>query len=289
MNELFTIGDFTFRLICPEGITIPENLLKFRGGDASAYTYHLELADHLPEPVGRVIARREDLLVTQGSGGECRHLGIRGRPEPYACYMETGPDEARVLLSAGRTAEMGVDTMFNSLLALEKRLLDREGLVLHCAYMDLDGQAVLFSAPSGTGKSTQAELWRRYRGTRTVNGDRCLLQKIGDVWFARGWPVCGSSEICFREDLPVRAVVTLSQAPEDRIWRLSPAQAFTQLFSQITVNRWNREASLRAMELTEQLIGAVPVYHLACTMSESAVRALESALGETNRFIFPES
>ena len=78
--------------------------------------------------------------------------------------------------------------------------------------------------------------------------------------------------------MPIRAIVMLSQAPEDRAERLSPMKAFTQIYSQITVNRWNRDANVRAMALLEDLIADVPVYHLACTMNESAVQTLEKAI-----------
>ena len=151
-------------------------------------------------------------------------------------------------------------------------------MVLHCAYIEYNGEAILFSAPSETGKTTQGNLWEKYRGARTVNGDRGLLQKINGKWFVRGWPVCGSSEVCHNEQMPIRCIVMLSQAPVDSVERLHPAKAFAQIYSQITVNRWNRGANLRTMELIEELISDVPVYHLACTMNETAVKTLEEAI-----------
>lgn len=280
MNDIFTIGDFCFRLSCPGGIAIPSNFLKFRGGDQPAYTYTIDLADELPRVTGEVLAQREDLLALQTEFGECRYIGVRGWPEPYACYVETAPDAACVTLAAHRTSGLNIDPVFVSLLALERRLLERDGLILHCAYTQYKGHGILFSAPSETGKTTQANLWKRYRGAEIINGDRALLQKIGGVWHARGWPVCGSSKTCFVRDVPIQAVVMLSQAAEDRAWRLSPGQAFAQVYRQITVNRWNRAANLKAMELAEDLITRLRVYHLACTMEETAVTALERAMWE---------
>lgn len=280
MNDIFTIGNFCFRLIWPEVLQIPDNFMKFRGGDAPSYTYTIEVSEAFPPPEGVVLARRGDILVLDWDGLEWRYIGVKGQPRPYACYMERSDREAEILLAADRLHSARIDPVFVSLLALERRQLEREGLVLHCAFAVHDGEAILFSAPSGTGKSTQADLWVRYRGTEVINGDRALLQKIGGRWYARGWPVCGSSEICENRDMPIRAVVMLSQAPEDRAWRLTPMQAFTGLYSEITVNRWNRRNNLRAMELIEDLIGSVPVFHLACTMNETAVEALERAMAE---------
>ena len=171
-----------------------------------------------------------------------------------------------------------VDPLFLSLFCMERHTLQRDHLVLHCAYMQLGDQAILFSAPSGTGKTTQATLWEKHRGTRVVNGDKSLLFKHGDTWTANGWPVCGSSGVCHNEGMPIRAIVMLSQGKENAIKKLTPFQAFSQLYSQITVNVWNRQAQQRAMDLIEDLATSVPVYHLSCTISQEAVETLEQAL-----------
>ena len=278
MNDLFTVGSLCFRITLDERIEIPENFLKFRCGDTPNYTYTIRVDESFPEPSGKILARREDLIVAQNQWGECRWIGIKGNPHFYAYYEETGPESVEILLRMDLYQRLNCDPVFTSLLALERRQMGLDALVLHCAYIEYKGEAILFSAPSETGKTTQANLWEQYRGARTVNGDRGLIQKVDGRWIVRGWPVCGSSEVCHNEDMPIRAIVMLSQAPEDRVEKLHPAKAFSQIYSQITINRWNRETNLRTMELLEDLIGEVPVYHLACTMNETAVQTLEKAI-----------
>ena len=140
------------------------------------------------------------------------------------------------------------------------------------------GKAMLFSAPSGTGKTTQAGLWEQYRGSRTVNGDKALLEYDGKAWTANGWPVCGTSEVCENKKLPIGCIVMLSQAKLNQAWRLRPAEAFTSLYGQITMNRWDREELVKNLDLLERLVGKVPIYHLACDISEDAVKTLEQEL-----------
>lgn len=280
MDKIFTIGALTFRLRCPDCVPIPENFRKFAREGAPEYTYDVVVADSLPQLEGRILARREDLIVLTTPTGEARYIGVKGHPEPYACYREISPTAAQVTLLASRVSSAAVDSGFVSLLALEKRMLEQDSLVLHTAFMVHRGQAILFSAPSGTGKSTQAGLWETYRGSRTVNGDRCLLRRENGSWRAEGWPVCGSSEICHAESHPIRAIVMLSQAPENRIHRLTPGNAFSQVYSQITVNRWAKGSVVRVMDLIEDLTKKIPVYHLACNISQDAVACLEQALEE---------
>ena len=285
MDKKFKIGDFLFRLVCPPEVLPPENFLKFaweEGADqeeaAPEYTYYIEVTDQLPKPEGKILARRPDLLVFQGETGESRLIGVKGTEGYYACYQELAADKARVLLARDRIQGLHIDPVFTSLLALERRLIARDSLILHCAYMVYQREAILFSAPSETGKTTQANLWEKYRGSRTVNGDRALLGKRNGRWTAQGWPVCGTSEVCHNEEFPIRAVVMLSQAKENQAEQLPPGRAFPLLYSQITVNKWNMKDHLHAIDLIQELAEGVPVFHLGCTISEEAVECLEKAL-----------
>lgn len=279
MNKIFQIGDFVFRLITTSEITPPPNFMLFEVETGEpVYTYEISLGQEFPSIQGRQTAVREDLLVYEKDGLESRYIGVKGNPAPYACYQEISDREAHVILDPTRLNSLHIDPVFSSLLGLERRQINWEAIVLHCAYVEYEGEAILFSAPSETGKTTQANLWEKYKGARTVNGDRALLQRKNGRWIARGWPVCGSSEVCHKEDMPVRAIVMLSQGKTDVVSSLAPIQAFSQVYSQITVNRWNRGAHTLAMDLIEQLVTEVPVWHLSCTISEQAVDCLYQTL-----------
>ena len=286
MDKIFQIGDFVFRLCFPEEAAPPENFMKFeKGPDRGAvpvpeYTYLIKVLDCLPQPEGKIIARRPDLTVLQNGERESRLIGVKGNPDFYAFYQEMTADRAEVTLVRDRIAELHIDPVFTSLLALERRQIKKDAMVLHCAYIEYQGEAILFSAPSETGKTTQANLWEKYRGSRTVNGDRSLLGKRDGRWTAQGWPVCGTSEVCHNESIPVRAVVMLSQAQENRAQRMTPGQAFPLLYSQITVNKWNTQDHIHTMDLMEDFLGSVPVIHLGCTISREAVDCLEEVLQE---------
>lgn len=278
MNQVFKIGSFGFRIICKENILIPPNFLLFESNIEAEYTYYLYVLDQLPLAEGQLIAKREDIEVYQCQMGELRLMGRKALDAVYARYQEISASEAQILLMQKEISKLYVDTAFSSLFAFERQMIKRDSLILHCAYVEYHKKAILFSAPSGTGKSTQAELWKRYRGSRTVNGDRALLRIIDGVWSACGWPVCGSSEICEVGDIPINTIVMLRQGKDNHVERLSPIQAFTQLYAQITINQWNRVFVQHAMGLIENLIGQIPVYQLTCNTTEDAVSCLEYVL-----------
>lgn len=279
MDKLFRIGNFCFRTLCDEDFSIPPNFLLFETErEVSEYTYHIQFTDTLPFSDGNVIARRPDLIVSRTSAGENRLLGIKGRTDFYATYSEISNAEAKILLSLDQIKNLSIDPVFTSLFALEQRMIEKDSLILHCAYIVYHGKAILFSAPSGTGKSTQADLWRQYRDSDIINGDRALLRKTDNKWIACGWPVCGSSEICKCKDLPIHTIVMLEQGKINYAKKLSPVQAFAQLYGQITINQWNADFVERAISNLEDLISLVPVYQLTCDISEDAVSCLEHTL-----------
>lgn len=282
MNKIFRIGTFTFAMNYPEDFIPADNFMLFEVNhtDVPEYTYDIVLVDELDEPSGTEHTRREDLIVYREGTLENRLIGVKGNPEPYAYYHETDDSHALVQFARHRTAGLNIDPMFVSLLAMERRLINKEGIVLHCAYLDNGRkEAILFSANSGTGKSTQAGLWEKYReGSRQINGDKALLQKVEGVWTARSWPVCGSSEICRLQDTKIKAVVMLSQKKDNFCIRLTPMQAFSLIYPQITCNRWDKKANIKTMDLVDDLIRNVPVWHLGCNISEDAVRCLEEAV-----------
>ena len=276
MTKLFKIGDFCFSVTYPEELSPPKNFMLFEVAEGTPeYTYSIMTVSELPSPQGEIIARREDIVVCGNNGLEERLIGVKGRGSFYAYYEEVSHEEANIYLDVSCLGELNIDPVFTSLLALERRLAGRGGLILHCAYIMHREEAILFSAPSETGKTTQANLWEKYRGSKTVNGDRALLQCLEGRWTAQGWPVCGTSEICNNTALPIRAIVMLSQGKDNRARKLTAMEAFPQLYSQITVNSWNRGLVQQSMDLICELISGVPVYHLSCTISQEAVDCLD--------------
>lgn len=287
MNEtrIFQIGSFCFSLTYPPQITPPPNFMIFETpGGCPEFFYTISVKDCLPEPVGTLVAARVDIRIFRNGELENRLIGVKGRKDYYAYYQENTDSSAEIVFLNNAVEELHFDPVFSSLLALERRMEKKNALILHCAYMKYQGEAILFSAPSETGKTTQANLWEKYRGSTTINGDKALLQCIEGRWTAQGWPVCGTSEICHNLATPIRAIVMLSQGEEDQIRRLSPVEAFSQIYSQITVNTWNRNFVQHNMNLIETLITQIPVWLLSCTISENAVRCLEDALDRESTF-----
>lgn len=279
MDKNFRIGNFCFCISNIEHVSIPSNFLLFEDSEVnSEFIYHLNVTNNLPSPGNEIVAIRDDMTICKTMNGEERFIGIKGLNTHYAYYREMSDKEAEIFVIADRINALQYDTVFTSLFALERQMIQRQSLILHCSYVEYHRKAILFSAPSGTGKSTQAALWEKYRKSSTINGDRALLRKIDGRWMACGWPVCGSSEICKIRDTKVHAIVMLKQGKINRIVRLSPFEAFRQVYPEVTVNQWNPEFVQAAINGIEDLILQVPVWQLTCDMTEDAVKCLENTI-----------
>ena len=168
---------------------------------------------------------------------------------------------------------------------IEELLLENDALILHSAGIIVNGRAILFSAPSGTGKTTQTDLWHRYAKDEVIdlNGDRAVLQKTADGWMACGFPIYGSVKRCNQCAVPIESIVMIRQSPTDRVSEMSDMEKFSQLYSQVTVPSADVNYTMRAMDLLEEMTRNVRIIQLDCTMNESAVRTLEHYLyGESN-------
>ncbi len=149
-------------------------------------------------------------------------------------------------------------------------------LILHAAVIRHRDEAILFVAPSGTGKSTQAALWEKHRGATVVNGDKGAISVRNGVIHAHGLPFCGTSGICELYELPVRAIVSLAQSPENHAVRLHGAAALQA----VVQNSFGCKPLCfpKIIDLASAILENVPVYRLSCTPDEAAVTVLETAL-----------
>lgn len=191
---------------------------------------------------------------------------------------DEGVISVEYLDSGGKLLSSMGNCMFH--IGLESVMLRTDRIVFHAALVRTPLGGILFSGPSGIGKSTQAELWRVHRGGVQINGDRPILGKRDGVWTGWGSPYAGSSRCYVNDSCPIRAVVMLKQAKECTIRALSSREAFRQVYSGLTMNSWDPEFVSRACDLAMDLIGSVPVYELSCTPDEDAVRCLEQRLQE---------
>ncbi len=154
--------------------------------------------------------------------------------------------------------------------AFYNELLRHNGLMLHSSCVEKDGFAYLFSARSGTGKSTHTHLWlKNLEGTRIINDDKPALICEAGRWYACGTPFSGKTDENINVKIPVRAIIFLHRSETNTVKRIPPIQAVSLLMEQ-TINPINRGLAEAMLDKVDKLLREVPVFLLGCNMNDDA-------------------
>ena len=281
MTELYyRIADVTFKIIGDDEIMSSENALLEEYAVCAAnpdYTVTFEEADALSPPVGECVFTSADRIVYSAPDGEIRYTGdlSKGYTSADMRIYRRGCDLTVQTVFGGNFKRIGARAILNCL-GIEYILAEKGSFILHASYIRCGDEAVLFTAPSGVGKSTQARLWCENRGAELINGDRAAIVNKNGAFFAYGVPFAGSSGVCKNESYPIKAIVCLAQAPENTVTRLSGIGAFRKLWEGCTADVWNKAVMEACIQTVSSVSAQVPVFHLGCLPDETAVTTLEN-------------
>lgn len=158
-------------------------------------------------------------------------------------------------------------------LAFRNMLLHHNGLVIHSSSIAFREMGIVFSAPSGTGKSTHVHLWEQTFGNEVtvVNDDTPAIRFMNDIPMLSGTPWSGCSDKFANIQIPLHSIVILQQYPENIIKRLSSAEALPMLMSRCFLPYFDEKMMVVACGLIEKLLNKVAVYHLKCLPDKKAV------------------
>lgn len=275
-----TVAGISIRMETDQPLIIADAFLPFLTAEVTpdfwAQYRQVEALSGIPEAV--LHAEDSYRVHPDGSGGYLRTFF--DAPRDYTPYAAARYDDGTIRVDylekgKGRVAQMD-HSFFH--LGFEELLIRKERLCFHAACVQTSMGGILFSGPSGIGKSTQAELWCRYRDAKQINGDRPILSRGKKGWLAWGSPYAGSSRCHVNECCPVNAIVMLRQASECSLRRLDSGSAFRAVWSGLTMHSWDEGFVEKACDLALELIDTVPVFELACTPDEAAVDYLEREL-----------
>lgn len=157
-------------------------------------------------------------------------------------------------------------------------MLDSSVLSFHGVLMEYNGKGIIISAPSETGKTTHARLWRDEKKALIINGDNSCCYKEDDSWKGFGIPWSGTSGEQINRSVEIVAAVILERADENKADRINDYDAFCNLHSLIQYPTWDTEKADRAIALCNDFLKDVPVFKLRCKPDTDAVDTLCKAL-----------
>lgn len=170
------------------------------------------------------------------------------------------------------------------------KLLDFDGMMLHASAVVKDGYAFLFSAASGTGKSTHTTLWRKLYGYDRVlmlNDDKPALRLENGRWYAYGTPWSGKTDQNINMRVPLGGICLLERGQINEIEPAGGAATVYELLQQ-TVRPQTIDGRAKVLDLLDDLMGKVPVWKLKCNMELEAARVSHDAMYQAAKERWPE-
>ncbi len=171
-------------------------------------------------------------------------------------------------------------------LALYRKFLEyainHGALILHCSALAMDNKAYLFTAPSGTGKSTHAKLWREVFKDKVVmiNDDKPVIRLIGDEFYVYGTPWNGKHRLDSNIRVKIHGICHLKRGKENSIKSINPKDMLMVLINQ-TLRPETEEMAENLFSLLDKLLLKVPLFELYCNISKNAaIVAYEGMSGE---------
>lgn len=157
-----------------------------------------------------------------------------------------------------------------------------DGVMLHASCVEYEGRAYLFSARSGTGKSTHTHLWLKYLpGSRIINDDKPAIRCVDGVYYAYGTPWSGKTDESVNTGVPIAGIAFLKRG-KNTIKRITGIKALKPFMDQ-TVRPYDKELMGNMLETLNGILTDIPIYELTCDMSEDAVMTSYNAMKNEQR------
>ncbi|MGN0361464.1 MAG: hypothetical protein ACI4ET_01340, partial [Bilifractor sp.] len=163
---------------------------------------------------------------------------------------------------------------------------------LHACSFLYHEKSWLISAPSGTGKSTHADLWVRKGWASVLNGDLNLIgsdqisgttsdnSRSYPAFTTYGIPWCGTSGIATSRDYPVGGIILLRRGSSNHVRTLERDQRQLRILQRLITPSWNREMLEDCLNFTGILSESMPVWELTATREPSAAEVMKKAIDE---------
>lgn len=203
--------------------------------------------------------------------------------EPYLTPVN-GPADITLSCDARRVLELNPELenletaeYLGTGMRFAKQLLQYQGTFLHASAVVLDGKAYLFSANSGTGKSTHTEKWCRLFGATYLNDDKPVLRYIDGRWMAYGTPWSGKHDLSSPVGVPLGGIAFLERGEENRISPMAAAQAVPRLLHQ-SLWRLPQHQMETQLALVDKLVRLIPIWDLACRNEDAAAYVSHNAM-----------
>ncbi|MCM1325047.1 MAG: PqqD family protein [Bacteroidales bacterium] len=275
-DRYLEIGGLIIRFSAPAEAFPPSFSPFLMNTSGECPNFHLHVALHIGKPRrrinGRVLVRNEELIVMETEDSYILLFPAASQ----ITEAKISKDAAKAIIYFTPPYREDFCEQLSGVMRLVYLLLagTHHMAALHSSSILYGGKAWLFSASSGTGKSTHADLWQDFLNVPILNGDLNLLAFRDKEPVIHGIPWCGTSRIFDTETYPLGGIILLKQAKEDFVEELSSDKKQLFLLQRLITPSWNRDMQKQNLQFVEKLSGRILICRLHCTPMPSAVETV---------------
>ena len=147
-------------------------------------------------------------------------------------------------------------------------------ILFHGSAICVDGKTYIFTAPSGTGKSTHSRLWCELltdHDVVMVNDDKPFLKVEEGHVTVYGSPWRGKEGLGCNMSAPVEAICCISQGTKNAIREATPEEMYPIFFEQ-SFRPFDKVGTENHLHTLDVLTRSVRLYKLECDISLDAAR-----------------
>ena len=227
----------------------------------------------VPEIAGELLLFGSQLDVYRCSGDYM--LRFPSNHHLALCMLSFDGKEA-VFYYDGSTQQEAVDELFYGFRAAFFYLAALHGkYALHSASNYYQEKAWLYSASSGTGKTTHVKLWEKLYAVPVLNGDLNLLGMENDEVFVYGIPWCGTSGVYTTKKYPLGGIILLKRGTENRVCKLPQDERQLYTAQRMISPAWTEKQVDDSLLFAEKLSDRIPIRRLYCTQEPSAAAVMK--------------
>lgn len=227
----------------------------------------------VPEIAGELLLFGSQLDVYRCSGDYM--LRFPSNHHLALCTLSFDGKEA-VFYYDGSTQQEAVDELFYGFRAAFFYLAALHGkYALHSASNYYQEKAWLYSASSGTGKTTHVKLWEKLYAVPVLNGDLNLLGMENDEVFVYGIPWCGTSGVYTTKKYPLGGIILLKRGTENRVCKLPQGERQLYTAQRMISPAWTEKQVDDSLLFAEKLSDRIPIRQLYCTQEPSAAAVMK--------------
>lgn len=153
------------------------------------------------------------------------------------------------------------------------------GIMMHGAVIEFGNGAYMFTAPSGTGKTTHISMWKKLYGDRVriLNGDKPIIRFVNGEYIVYGTPWCGKEHFNVNAKAPLKGIFLLSRAPENSVSVVSNNTFNAFLVKQVYLPK-AASGKLKTLDFIDSMFSSVPLYSLKCNISLDAAKVASDVI-----------